>query len=173
MDVFNCLHLMLGTVSINDYANFMQLFFLKVFHLNNYIWVCSLRFRDDLLWQGIRESKLNVDLSQEPSRAKLLAAHDASVLKDTGIKKKYYFIKSHSTASLALVLMCFSVKSLLVSEEPRQTLCLLQINRISQCFSRLFKLLKQELWMQKCHIIDRLIRVGFSQAKRIFPMCTF
>lgn len=55
----------------------------------------------------IRESELNVNLSQEPSRVKLLATHSASVLKDMGIKKKYYFIKSHSTASLALVTNVF------------------------------------------------------------------
>lgn len=92
-----------GTMSINENTNFMQLFLKpsiasKWLHL-----VKSLSFLDDLLWRGIKESKLNVNLSQEPLRVKLIATYYAFVLKDTGIKKKYYFIKSHSTVSLALV----------------------------------------------------------------------
>lgn len=84
-----------------------------------------------------------MNLSQEPLRVKLIATYYAFVLKDTGIKKKYYFIKSHSTVSLALVTnvclscMCFSVKTLLVSEEQRQTDCVycmprFEINRICE-----------------------------------------
>jgi len=77
-------------MSINDYTT---CFFLKCC-----IWMIC------VIWRWFADGE--VDVSQEP-RVKRLATHCALVLKDTGIKKKYYFIKSHSTVSLALVTNVF------------------------------------------------------------------
>lgn len=87
-----------------------------------------------------------MNLSQEPSRAKLLAAHDAFVLKDTGIKKKYYFIKSHSTASLALVTnVFFSEKPVSFWRTEADALFTANQQDFSMLLEAFFKLLKQEL----------------------------
>lgn len=61
----------------------------RVFHLCTY-----------LLWRRIKLDKLNGTLS---GGLNCFAACYASVLKDTGVKERYYFIKHHNSVSLAPV----------------------------------------------------------------------
>lgn len=84
----------------------MQLYFLqstfslKLLQINDFIWVQSLSFVDYLLWRRIKLGKLNGTLS---GGLNCFAACYAFVLKDTGVKEKYYFIKHHNSVSLAPV----------------------------------------------------------------------
>lgn len=93
----------------------MQLFFLqstfslKLLQIDDWIWVQSLSFVHYLLWRRIKLDKLNGTLS---GGLNCFAACYASVLKDTGVKERYYFIKHHNSVSLAPVSnMCLCLSS--------------------------------------------------------------